>query len=282
MHEALTATEDFLVGAVIFFAGLIGLIVNVKLISKLKSRSNPNESVNKLYVNLVFCDIGIIVLAFPFPAIASLLRKWIWGDLGCSYYGSVAMFFGMHMMITAFMICIDLFLEGNIKGYVGNLKNKARNLMLAFIWFNATFWSAAPFFGWSSYGKEPTGLSCTIVHKNSESFEYASIIISSAIVCYVVPSIVMLACYFLNSGTEAEMSAKEKEIAKNKTKTVYLIMVLFIIEWAPYTAYYLWPIFDPDNVPIRLNAVAPLAAKLAVVLTPWALMNTLDDKSKTK
>lgn len=59
-------------------------------------------------------------------------------------------------------------------------------------------------------------------------------------------------------------------------------MVLFIIEWAPYTAYYLWPIFDPDNVPIRLNAVAPLAAKLAVVLTPWALMNTLDDKSKTK
>ena len=77
MHEALTSTEDFLVGSFILVCGLIGLVMNVKLISKLKARSksNPNEKTNKLYVNLIFCDLGIILLAYPLPATASLLRK---------------------------------------------------------------------------------------------------------------------------------------------------------------------------------------------------------------
>ena len=63
-----------------------------------------------------------------------------------------------------------------------------------------------------------------------------------------------------------------------KIQTIFLLLILFIIEWAPYTAYYVWPILD-ENVPIRLNAIAPLAAKLSVVLTPWVLLNTIDDKS---
>ena len=35
---------------------------------------------------------------------------------------------------------------------VGAYKEKARNVMIAYTWINAVFWTIAPFLGWASYG----------------------------------------------------------------------------------------------------------------------------------
>ena len=48
---------------------------------------------------------------------------------------------------------------------------------------------------------------------------------------------------------------------------------------------YIWPIFsDPSHMPMRLSAVAPLFAKLAVVSTPLIYFNfpKLPDPPKSK
>lgn len=52
-------------------------------------------------------------------------------------------------------------------------------------------------------------------------------------------------------------------------KKIAQVAVVFLIQWTPYSVVYLWPLFDdPANIPIRLSAVAPVFAKLAVLTTP--------------
>ena len=58
-------------------------------------------------------------------------------------------------------------------------------------------------------------------------------------------------------------------------------MIFFAIEWAPYTAYYIWPIFN-DNVPIQLNAIGPVVAKCATFITPLIVMGIVDDYPRSK
>lgn len=62
----------------------------------------------------------------------------------------------MQMVMTAFMICVDLYFDANLKSYIEEKKEKARSLMVAFSWLNALLWMVVPFLGWSSYGFEPT------------------------------------------------------------------------------------------------------------------------------
>ena len=59
---------------------------------------------------------------------------------------------------------------------------------------------------------------------------------------------------------------------------------MFVIEWTPYSIEYFWPIIgDPKNIPLRLSALAPLFAKIAVVSTTFIyLKDTCEPTSEMK
>lgn len=266
-------------GCTILSIAFFGFFANLNLIWKLKNRAaaQPEERVNILHVNLVVFNLCIIFIAFPLPGTASLIRNWIWGDLGCYYYGSMAIFCGVNMLMTAIMICFDLVLEINLKSYVGNYKERARNAMIAYTWINSVFWTVTPFLGWSSYGFEPTGFSCTVVMKESEWFGYTTYIICHAVFVVVVPVAVLLTMFYVLYEKSVEMSPHEKTIVENKQKQVYLMIFLMFLEWTPYALYYFWPCFDNKSSITRLNAIAPLAAKASTILTPLVIMSVVDE-----
>jgi hypothetical protein len=59
-------------------------------------------------------------------------------------------------------------------------------------------------------------------------------------------------------------------------------MILLVIEWGPYTAYYCWPIFFGYE-PLRLNAVAAPLCKSSVILTTLVLLSIVSsDLSKNR
>jgi hypothetical protein len=57
------------------------------------------------------------------------------------------------------------------------------------------------------------------------------------------------------------------------------MLILIIVEWGPYTAYYLYPTFFDTNY-LRLNAVSPLFGKLATILTTLVLIKIVDRGSE--
>lgn len=61
-------------------------------------------------------------------------------------------------------------------------------------WIYSLVWTVPPLLGWSSYGVEGAGTSCS-VRWSSESAESTSYIICLFIFCLVVPVTVMMYCY---------------------------------------------------------------------------------------
>lgn len=61
-------------------------------------------------------------------------------------------------------------------------------------WIYSLVWTVPPLLGWSSYGIEGAGTSCS-VRWSSESAESTSYIICLFVFCLVVPVTVMMYCY---------------------------------------------------------------------------------------
>lgn len=61
-------------------------------------------------------------------------------------------------------------------------------------WIYSLVWTVPPLIGWSSYGVEGAGTSCS-VRWSSESVESTSYIICLFIFCLVIPVMVMMYCY---------------------------------------------------------------------------------------
>jgi len=61
-------------------------------------------------------------------------------------------------------------------------------------WIYSLLWTVPPLIGWSSYGVEGAGTSCS-VRWSSESAESTSYIICLFIFCLVIPVMVMMYCY---------------------------------------------------------------------------------------
>nr|QVK45904.1 G protein-coupled receptor [Proales similis] len=253
-----------LVGWSILTIGLVGMFVNVKFVISFwrKSRRSDGE-VNPLLLNMAVTNIGIILLAFPLSGWASFVHKWPWGHFWCTYYGSISLFFGFGLMMIVILLTIDVYLKYNSYFY-GLHRQAIRKLLVVWIWLNSLFWAVAPLLGWSQIGYEPCGTSCTVDVMNP-NMAYISYIVCCFVCCYVMPLFVLTYCRFKALPNKEN---SDQELNQDLRKTL-LVVLLFVIEWTPYSAVYLWPIFDdPKNIPVGLSALAPVFAKLSVVLTP--------------
>ena len=64
--------------------------------------------------------------------------------------------------------------------------------MISYTWINSIFWAITPLIGWSRYGYEITGTSCSIVYYPNDN--YSSYMILCFLTCYMIPVIVLYYC----------------------------------------------------------------------------------------
>lgn len=100
--------------------------------------------------------------------------------------------------------------------YKASSKSNFRLVMILFVWVNALFWGLTPLLGWSSIAYEPTKLSCT-VNIMDPTLGYKTYIISSFLLCFVIPLFIMI--YFqIRYHGDYELIAGER----NSYKVYYL------------------------------------------------------------
>jgi c-opsin len=64
--------------------------------------------------------------------------------------------------------------------------------MIGYSWVNSLFWSVTPLIGWTRFGYEPSGTSCTVVYYPNEG--YTSYMIGCFTACYLVPIVALCYC----------------------------------------------------------------------------------------
>ncbi|XP_019376239.1 PREDICTED: opsin-5 [Gavialis gangeticus] len=276
----LSKEADIAAGFYLTIVGVLSTLGNgyvIFLSARQKKKLKPAEIMT---MNLAVCDFGISVSGKPFTIISFFSHRWIFGWIGCRWYGWVGFFFGCGSLITMMTVSLDRYLKICHLSYGTWLKRHHAFMCLVAIWAYASFWATMPLTGVGNYAPEPFGTSCTLDWWLAQSSVAGqAFILNILFFCLVFPTAVIVFSY-VKIILKVKSSSKEvahfdtriqnsHQLEMKLTKVAVLICAGFLIAWIPYAVVSVWSAFGhPDSVPIPLSVVPTLFAKSAAMYNP--------------
>uniref|UniRef100_A0A673JQG9 Pinopsin-like n=1 Tax=Sinocyclocheilus rhinocerous TaxID=307959 RepID=A0A673JQG9_9TELE len=158
-------------------------------------------------------------------------------------------------------------------------------LFITGCWLYSLMWTVPPLFGWSSYGPEGPGTTCS-VQWNQRAPETRSYVICLFVFCLLLPLLLMVYCYgkilIAIHGVKNERGkaflrisqvAKINQTAAQRRETHVLVMVVsmvscYLLCWMPYGVMALLGTFSAGTVSPTASVVSSILAKSSTVLNP--------------
>uniref|UniRef100_A0A8B9R0V1 Opsin-5 n=1 Tax=Anas platyrhynchos TaxID=8839 RepID=A0A8B9R0V1_ANAPL len=198
----LSREADIIAGFYLTVIGILSTLGNGYVIfmsSKRKKKLRPAEIMT---VNLAVCDLGISVVGKPFSIISFFSHRWVFGWMGCRWYGWAGFFFGCGSLITMTAVSLDRYLKICHLSYGTWLKRHHAFICLAVIWAYATFW--------------PFGTSCTLDWWLAQaSVAGQAFILSILFFCLLFPTAVIVFSYV---KIILKVKSSTKEVAHYDTR----------------------------------------------------------------
>uniref|UniRef100_A0A3Q3SH64 Teleost multiple tissue opsin 2b n=1 Tax=Mastacembelus armatus TaxID=205130 RepID=A0A3Q3SH64_9TELE len=255
--------------------GFLNNFVVLLLFCKFKKLRTP---VNMLLLNISVSDMLVCLFGTTLSFASSIRRKWLLGRSGCNWYGFVNSCFGIVSLISLVILSYDRYSTLTVHNKHA-LNYRKPLLAVGGTWFYSLFWTVPPLLGWSSYGIEGAGTSCSVswTTQTAESHAY---IICLFTFCLGLPVLVMLYCYFRLLWAVKQVGKIRKTAARRREYHI-LFMVLttaacYLICWMPYGVVAMMATFGPSNIISPVASVVPsLLAKSSTVINPliYILMN---------
>ncbi|XP_030613733.1 teleost multiple tissue opsin 2b isoform X2 [Archocentrus centrarchus] len=219
--------------------GFLNNFIVLLLFCKFKKLRTP---VNMLLLNISVSDMLVCLFGTTLSFASSIRGKWLLGRSGCSWYGFVNSCFGIVSLISLVILSYDRYSTLTVYNKRGPDYRKPL-IAVGGSWLYSLFWTVPPLLGWSSYGIEGAGTSCS-VSWTANSTQSHAYIICLFIFCLGLPVLVMIYCYLLC--------------------------------WMPYGVVAMMATFGPPNIISPVASVVPsLLAKSSTVINPliYILMN---------
>ncbi|XP_056412017.1 pinopsin-like [Hyla sarda] len=254
-------------GFILVFGFLNNFIVLV-LFCKFKTLRTP---VNMMLLNISISDMLVCVSGTTLSFTSSIQGRWVGGEYGCQWYGFVNSCFGIVSLISLAILSYERYTTLTLYNKGGHKFTKAL-LAVASSWIYSLIWTVPPLLGWSSYGKEGAGTSCS-VRWTSESTESISYIICLFIFCLVIPVLVMVYCYGRLFYAVKQVGKVRKSTSRKREYHV-LVMVIttvicYLICWLPYGVVALLATFGRPGIVTPVASVIPsILAKSSTVCNP--------------
>ncbi|XP_078574855.1 pinopsin-like [Branchiostoma floridae x Branchiostoma japonicum] len=284
------------VAAILALIGVLGIVNNsttLYLVGRYKQLRTP---FNILMVNLSVSDLLMCVLGTPFSFVSSLHGRWMFGHSGCEWYGFICNFLGIVSLITLTVISYERYLLMKRLPNERILSYRAVALAVVFIWCYSLLWTAPPLVGWSSYGPEGYGISCS-VNWESRTANDTSYIVAYFVGCLVFPVAIIVISYtrlilYMRQqqlpdapqgaqkqaqGAQQQPQGAQQQAPsapmqmlvrreKRVTKMVVVMIMGFTICWTPYTIVALIVTCGGEGIITPAAATVPaLFAKSSVV-----------------
>jgi len=144
-------------------------------------------------VAILYCDLLIVLNAFPIVIISSFAKKHVFGDIGCKWDG---------FMVTTLGTASIFLLTGlSLHRYLVMTKCNSNTIPKMHVILSVcvccgfgVFWGVTPLFGWGSFALEGIGISCA-PNWRSKTFSDLSYIIAMYIFVLFIPVLIMIFCY---------------------------------------------------------------------------------------
>ncbi|XP_026793807.3 teleost multiple tissue opsin b isoform X2 [Pangasianodon hypophthalmus] len=254
------------------FIGTFGFVNNA-LVLLLFCRHKPLRSpINCMLVSISVSDLLVCVLGTPFSFAASARRRWLIGAHGCVWYGFINSFLGIVSLISLAALSYERYctMMGATQADVTSYRKVFMGI--AFSWIYSLVWTVPPLFGWSQYGPEGPGTTCS-VNWTTKTANNVSYIVCLFFFCLILPFVVIVYSYGKLLQAIKQVIRINTALSRKREQRVLLLVVTmvacYLLCWLPYGIMALVATFgEPGLVTPEASIMPSLLAKTSTVINP--------------
>ncbi|KAM9791041.1 opsin-3-like isoform 4-T6 [Syngnathus typhle] len=193
-RSTLSPTGNLLVAVCLGFIGTFGLVNNLLVLVLYCRYKILRSPINLLLINISISDLLVCVLGTPFSFAASTQGRWLIGAKGCVWYGFANSLFGIVSLISLAVLSYERYSTMMTPTEADSSNYCKICLGITLSWVYSLIWTLPPLIGWSHYGPEGPGTTCSVDWK-AKTANNISYIICLFIFCLIVPLMVIVFCY---------------------------------------------------------------------------------------
>ncbi|XP_069550262.1 teleost multiple tissue opsin 3a [Brachyistius frenatus] len=253
----------------IFVAGVLTNFLTLLIFAKFRSLWTP---INLILLNISLSDILVCVFGTPFSFAASLHGRWLIGEHGCKWYGFANSLFGIVSLVSLSILSYERYTTMLHSSQVDISDFRKAWLCVGGSWLYSLFWTLPPLLGWSSYGPEGPGTTCS-VQWHLRSSTSVSYVLCLFIFCLLLPLLLMVYSYG-RILFAIKRVVKINLLAAQRREQRILVMVFSMVScymlcWMPYGIMALIATFSRSGVVTPIASVVPsILAKSSTVVNP--------------
>ncbi|XP_006637846.2 teleost multiple tissue opsin b isoform X1 [Lepisosteus oculatus] len=271
-NNDLTPTGHLIVAVCLGIIGSLGFSSNLLVLLLFCRYKVLRSPINLLLMNISVSDMLVCAVGTPFSFAASTQGRWLIGKSGCVWYGFVNSCLGMVSLISLAVLSYERYstMMGSTEADATNYRKIGVGIMLS--WGYSLLWTLPPLFGWSSYGPEGPGTTCSVNWK-AKDVNNISYIVCLFVFCLVLPFFVIIYSYGKLLLTVKQVSVISTVVGRSREQRI-LFMVLamvicFLLCWLPYGIVALLATFGKSGLVTPEASIIPsLLAKSSTVFNP--------------
>ncbi|CAG09827.1 unnamed protein product, partial [Tetraodon nigroviridis] len=258
---------------VILVAGILSNSLVLLLFVKYRSLWTP---INLILLNINLSDILVCVFGTPFSFAASLQGRWLIGEGGCMWYGFANSLFGIVSLVSLSVLSYERCTVVLQPSQVDVSDFRKARFCVGGSWLYALLWTSPPLLGWSSYGPEGAGTTCS-VQWQLRSPASVSYVLCLLVFCLLLPFLVMVYSYgrilvaIRRVGRINQLTAQRRE--QHILLMVLSMVSCYMLCWMPYGIMALVATFGKLGLVTPMVSVVPsILAKFSTVVNPIIYM----------
>ncbi|XP_075996508.1 pinopsin-like [Genypterus blacodes] len=255
------------------FIGTVGFLSNFLVLTLFCRYRTLRTPMNLLLVSISTSDLLVSVLGTPFSFAASTQGRWLIGRAGCVWYGFINASLGIVSLISLAVLSYERYSTMMAPTIADGTNFRPALRGICFSWLYSLAWTAPPLLGWSRYGPEGPGTTCSVDWK-TRTGNNISYVVCLFTFCLVLPLSVILYSYGKLLQAVRQVSAARSAVARRREQRVLLMIVTMVMSylvcWLPYGVVALLSVFGPPDLLTPEASVTPsLLAKSSTVINPF-------------
>ncbi|XP_077433681.1 teleost multiple tissue opsin 3a [Vanacampus margaritifer] len=254
---------------VILVAGIVNNSLTLLVFARFRCLWTP---INVILLNISLSDVLVCVFGTPLSFAASLQGRWLIGEFGCRWYGFANSFFGIVSLVSLSVLSYERYTTVLRSSQVDMSDFRKAWLCIGGCWLYAFFWTVPPLLGWSSYGPEGPGTTCS-VQWHLQSPGSISYVLCLFIFCLLLPLLLMVYSYgrilvtIRRMGKTNPLTAPRRE--HRILRMVLTLVSCYLLCWMPYGVVALVTTFGGSRLVTPSTSVVPsVLAKFSTVINP--------------
>ncbi|NP_001292340.1 pinopsin-like [Oryzias latipes] len=269
---SLSPTGHLVVAVCLGLIGTCGFLSNLLVLALFCRYRALRTPMNLLLVSISVSDLLVSVLGTPFSFAASTQGRWLIGRAGCVWYGFINACLGIVSLISLAVLSYERYSTVMTPNMADGRDFRPALGGICFSWLYSVAWTVPPLLGWSRYGPEGPGTTCSVDWK-TQTPNNISYIICLFTFCLLLPFGVIVYSYGKMLRVIRQVRSMSSVVTRRREQRVLVMVVTmvvcYLVCWLPYGIAALLATFGPRDLLTPAASITPsLLAKFSTVINP--------------